>query len=113
MTNYSINPGHVRVDFFKPGGKWYMTERIDMSRFYHSRSFYDQGMSGVGGPLHNAVDAAGYTQFQGTWVISRKQFITVVLEPYHDLSHPIILMPADPYDPGPFLNESGQVVTHI
>ena len=25
---YSINPEHVRVDFFKTGGKWYTTEEM-------------------------------------------------------------------------------------
>lgn len=34
MTNYSDNPAHVRVDFFKPSGKWYATEMIDMTSFF-------------------------------------------------------------------------------
>ncbi len=25
MTHYAENPGSVRVEFFKPGGKWYMS----------------------------------------------------------------------------------------
>lgn len=35
MSHYSVNPGHVRVDFFKPSGKWHMTDAVDMSGVYH------------------------------------------------------------------------------
>lgn len=28
MTHYSYSPANVRVDFFKPQGKWYETEQM-------------------------------------------------------------------------------------
>jgi hypothetical protein len=32
--NYSDKETSVRVDFFRPGGKWYTTEAVDMDGFY-------------------------------------------------------------------------------
>lgn len=34
MTNYSAKSSVVRVDYFKPSGKWYMTEALDMTGFF-------------------------------------------------------------------------------
>ena len=75
MTNYSNNPGSVRVDFFKESGKWYMTEDVDMSEFW------DFGT----GP-HDAVTAA--LEAKGR---NFKHFTRVVLEPYHKLAYPVML----------------------
>jgi hypothetical protein len=80
MTNYSDNPGNVRVDFFKPSGKWYMTEQYDMSKFYHT------------GPTPiDAVTAMLEDSLRGRSLM--RQFIVVVLEPYHDKSYPVVLVP--------------------
>lgn len=34
MTHYSDNPADVRVDFFKPSGKWYTTESVRWTGFW-------------------------------------------------------------------------------
>ena len=34
MTHYSNRPGNVRVDFFKPSGKWYTTVEMNMEDYY-------------------------------------------------------------------------------
>ena len=74
MTNYSNNPGKVRVDFFKPSGKWYETEELDMSAYY-------------GEPvIHNAILKAYYEQIAPY----HEDMTMVVLEPYHQFSHPIM-----------------------
>ena len=75
MTNYSNNPGSVRVDLFKESGKWYMTEDVDMSEFW------DFGI----GP-HDAVEAA--LEAKGR---NLKHFTRVVLDPYHLLAYPVML----------------------
>lgn len=81
MVNYSENPGHVRVDFFKPtSGKWYMTEMLDMS------DFYNEGIT-----PHDAVRRAlGKTRHGED---AEKRWIIVVNEPYHRSAYPVLLMP--------------------
>lgn len=73
---YSNNPGSVRVDFFKPGGKWYMTEDLDMARFW-----------GFGITPHEAVEAA--LEAKGR---NLKHFTRVVLKPYHKSAYPVMLV---------------------
>lgn len=73
---YSNNPGSVRVDFFKPGGKWYMTEDLDMVRFW------DFGIA-----PHEAVEAA--LEVKGR---NLKRFTRVVLKPYHKSAYPVMLV---------------------
>lgn len=80
MTNYSNNPGMVRVEFFKPGGKWYMTEAWDMSNYYNA------------GPT--PIDAA-IIMFKDN-ERGRKllpQFIVVIMDPYHKNAYPVCLVP--------------------
>lgn len=81
MTNYSNNPGMVRVEFFKPNGKWYMTEAHDMSEFW------DYGII-----PHDAVKAA--LEKAGRWL---PHFTIVVLEPYHKSAYPVMFV-ADPWE---------------
>lgn len=75
MTNYSDNPGMVRVDFFNESGKWYMTESVDMS------DFWDYGII-----PHDAVNAALDAKGRNL-----KHFTRVVLEPYHKSAYPVML----------------------
>ena len=75
MTNYSDNPGNVRVDFFKESGKWYMTEEVNMYEFW------DYGLT-----PHEAVEAA--LEKKGR---NLKHFTRVVLEPYHRSAYPVML----------------------
>ena len=78
MTNYSINPGKVRVDYFKASGKWYMTEEIDMSDVYD----YDNILGAVTAAIVNERGAL-------------PPFNIVVLEPYHRHAHPVMIRNAD------------------
>lgn len=77
MTNYSNNPGSVRVDYFKPRGKWYETLEVDMRGFYT-------------GQIHDCVRGAvmkSYPDFNfDSWIV-------VCLEPYHEHSHPVMFKP--------------------
>lgn len=75
MTHFSDNPGKVRVDYFRPSGKWYMTESHDMSGQYHTTDI----RQAVEQMLRNA----------GRWL---PHFTIVVLEPYHQYAHPVMIV---------------------
>lgn len=74
MTNYSDNPGMVRVDYFKPSGKWYMTEALDMYDFYNELSVYA------------AVEKALVRD--GRYL---RHFDIIVMEPYHRNAYPVMI----------------------
>lgn len=73
---YSNNPGMVRVDYFKKSGKWYMTEELDMARYW------DYGI-GPGEAVEAALEEAGR---------NTRSFTRVVLKPYHRLVFPVMLI---------------------
>ena len=75
---YAISDAMVRVDQFKPRGKWYQTLAIDMSGQYEAESPHEG--------LKAALLAAGHNIEQWTYVC---------LEPYHRYSYPVILKATD------------------
>lgn len=77
MTHYSDSPNMVRVDFFKPSGKWYYTAQLNMNVGWKGDTL-----------IHDSIKLA--MKEQG---LSRREFIAVILDPYHEHSHPIMLMP--------------------
>lgn len=77
--NYSQRPGMVRVDFFKPSGKWKETVAMDMS------GVYDFDL------IHDAVRTALRNNF-GDGVEAFKGLTMVILEPYHKNAHPILMV---------------------
>lgn len=81
MTHYSDNPGSVRMDLYKPGGKWYATEELIMGEHYE-------------GSIFDAVEAALVRTFGEKIAASYRQaYIIVVAEPYHLHAHPVTLIP--------------------
>jgi hypothetical protein len=84
VTHYSEHPGTVRVDYFRPSGKWYMTEAVDMDGYW--------------GELipHSAVEKALTDHWEDTRGPDRKdawrQFTIVVLDPYHHNGYPVMLV---------------------
>lgn len=81
--NYSDNEGSVRVDVFKPSGKWYETVAVDMYTFYHSET-----------TIHQALLAAIERQYPG-FTAREPGWKFVCLQPYHRFSHPIMLICKD------------------
>jgi hypothetical protein len=86
---FTTNEGRVRVDFFKPSGKWYGTASVDMSAHF-------KGV--IGDCLREAcvVEAArgegsewGHTFTPQDWVADGGTI--VCLEPYHEHSHPLMI----------------------
>lgn len=81
--HFSENPGSVRVEFFKPSGKWYMTEALDM------RDFWKSGPGNLS--PSDAVRSALLRTERGARLL--EQFIVVVFEPYHEQAYPVCLVP--------------------
>lgn len=76
MGNYSVNANSVRVDFFKPSGKWSTTEAV---------SWIDYREKDIHKALRDSLLAAGiHLRLAGT--------LAVCLEPYHVNAHPITLI---------------------
>ncbi|MCU6480184.1 hypothetical protein [Arthrobacter sp. A2-55] len=76
MTNYSKNPGSVRLDLFAPDGSWHSTEALDMT------DFHDAGQKAEAA-VHRAMSSAGITLAEG-WKC-------VVLDPYHRQGQPVLI----------------------
>lgn len=79
---YSKNDSMVRVDYFKPSGKWYMTEALDMSGFYKYGT----------GPV-DAVQAA--LEKADRFL---KNFNIIVLKPFHELQYPVFIKATESLD---------------
>jgi len=74
MSNYSDDPEMVRVDFFKPIGKWYATESIRFIRYKGliQDAFRDSLDIHLENKRYNGMTA-------------------VCLNPYHEHSYPLMI----------------------
>lgn len=74
MGNYSENESSVRVDFFKPSGKWYGTKAVQWTGGYKDCC------------IHEAFEKSlKDADFFFDWLDA------VCLEPYHEHSHPLMI----------------------
>lgn len=71
MGNFSTDESSVRVDLFKPSGKWVETIAIKGANYR--------------GCIHKSVKEATLKVTNGRYI----GCTAVCLEPYHELSHPI------------------------
>jgi|WetSurMetagenome_2_1015567.scaffolds.fasta_scaffold107942_3 hypothetical protein len=81
---YTENDSMVRVDFFKPSGKWYNTEAIKWDRYYS----IDPKTGELEFPaqtLRRCLDEQLGNRLS--------EMIAVCLDPYCENSYPIMLMP--------------------
>lgn len=71
---YSDNSCMVRVDFFKPSGKYYTTEAVDFSGLYHGSTVenFERGLS-----RHLGDRLSGMT--------------AVCIEPYAEHAYPVMV----------------------
>jgi len=72
--NYSSDDSMVRVDFFRPSGKWYSTEAIKWKMY--SRV-----------PIHQAFKESLSEHCKGRMV----GMTAVCLNPYHEHAHPLMV----------------------
>jgi hypothetical protein len=85
MADYGFRAARhiVRLDFFKPRGKWKYTEELDMKEFW------------IFGPTCvDAVEAA--INHDQRLKRMHREFTAVVLEPYHCQGYPVMLPHTDP-----------------
>lgn len=89
---YSDDPHNVRVDFFKPSGKWAYTEQVKFGQYFSPSSEYAP-RSGGGQLIHDAFESSlrkhltkedGTLRHAGMWAIC--------LEPYHEHAHPLMMI---------------------
>lgn len=80
MSNYSDDPSMVRVDFFKPSGKWYATEAIKWDH-------YGTEESNKGELIYDTFKRCLQDQLKGRL----SEMIAVCLHPYHQHAHPLML----------------------
>lgn len=88
MSHYSVEPGRCRVDFFKPSGKWYMTDEVDMSEMYAT----DDTVGAVGSALEKYLRRNNHVDYS--------EFVAVCLEPYTRYSFPVMGTVRDLLDAG-------------
>ncbi len=72
--SYSAEASHVRIDFFRPSGKWYTTEEVIWS--HYEGLIYDCFASTIQDHFR------GMPRLRGMWA--------VCLEPYHSYAHPVM-----------------------
>lgn len=75
MTHYSDRVSSVRVDFFKPSGKWYTTEAVELD----ASRWNDANIKGM---FMDSLEAHLQGRLRG--------MIAVCLEPYSQYAHPFM-----------------------
>jgi len=73
MSNYSEDASMVRVDFFKPSGKWCCTEAVKWTGAYRDECIYESFSRSLRDHLCGRLSGMD----------------AVCLEPYHEFSHPL------------------------
>ena len=85
---YTTKSGRVRVDFFKPSGKWYGTGSVDMQAHYKGL-IHECFMEACKAEQVNPEGEWGHTFTPESWIESGGSI--VCLKPYHEHKHPIML----------------------
>lgn len=81
MGNYSDLENSVRVDFFKPSGKWYVAEAVVWPRNH----YYD-------GSILDAFSLALYAHLvKDDSSLRLEDMLAVCLEPFHACPHPLMI----------------------
>ena len=87
---FTTKSGYVRVDIFKPSGKWYHTAAVDMSEHYRDDDIHNA--------LYLACSEEHLKGLSGQWGLTtgprsklEEGWLLVCLEPYHEHSYPIAL----------------------
>lgn len=85
MGNFSRNSAKVRMDIFKPSGKWYDFFEVDMGDFYHEDL--------INKAVKNAFKDKIKTDFKNAqdYFDKHKDWYLVCLEPYYENNYPIMI----------------------
>ena len=90
MTHYTTNSGSVRIEQFKPNGKWYQTLAGDMSDMYWGGGEHTPKGKTVF-LLHEAV---AFTIVEAFGQQDNVNWIYAVLDPYHENGYPVLMTSA-------------------
>lgn len=83
---YTTDTNMVRVDFFKPGGKWYTTEAVKWLYYDKDVLIHAAFRKSLAEHLKNRDSGpAGANTFRLSGMTA------VCLEPYHEHAHPLML----------------------
>jgi hypothetical protein len=77
---YSEDDGMVRIDYFKPSGKWYMSEAMKWTGAYKAEEE----------DLHKAFAHSLWDHCEKRGGAASNEFTVVCLEPYHEHSFPLM-----------------------
>ena len=80
---YIDDESMVRVDFFKESGKWYTTEAVKWTGVYTHISIHDAFLISLRNHF-SSPNKGPNTRLQG--------MTAVCLEPYHEHSHPLMIL---------------------
>ena len=75
MTNYSQDADSVRVDFFRPSGKWYTTEAVLWTGKFNSGEIHSEFKKSLREHLGGRLGG----------------MLAVCLHPYHQHEHPLMV----------------------
>ena len=81
MSNFTDNEKSCRVDIFKESGKWYTTIAVEFE------NWLAQNKDGSYNIIHDEFKKALYKVIGNSY----KSMWAVCLEPYHELSHPLMM----------------------
>lgn len=86
----------VRVDFFKPSGKWYTTEAVRWTGDYDKGLIHQEFAKSLFDHLKERETQPGL-QHESHRVFSLRlmEMTAVCLEPYHQYAHPLMLAVSD------------------
>ena len=87
MTNYSNDPRQCRVDIFKPSGKWYETITVCFNHYAFQNE--DGSPNLIEEAFKKALKESDSRDFESENYDGWK---FVCLEPYHEYSHPQMLI---------------------
>ncbi len=92
MGNYSEDSSSVRVDFFKPEGKWYTTEAVEwIGKFEEHALIYEEFADSV----WTHLKATTKEDIRPKGYIRLSDMVAVCLEPFHPHSHPLMMKVED------------------
>ena len=92
MGNYSNDSDSIRVDFFKPSGKWYCTEAVKWIGNYEISGLIDEQFA-ESVWIHLKATSLKSTKSGGS--IRLSDMVAVCLEPFHPHSFPLMMKVED------------------
>lgn len=85
---YTTDDSYVRVDFFKPSGKWYTTEAVKWTGGYSDCQLINAFAKSLKDHLSERVTQPGLPRHTG---LRLSGMIAICLSPYHEHEVPLMI----------------------